>query len=94
MDLKAFLFDESRGGSPVIGVILMVAITVILAAVIATFVMNIGPETNSPANADWSGEFNIVSGDNHDNFTLTHEGGGAAPASEYVLSVSGLTDNS
>ncbi|MDZ7730259.1 MAG: type IV pilin N-terminal domain-containing protein [Natrialbaceae archaeon] len=35
--------EEERAVSPVIGVILMVAITVILAAVIAAFVMDIGP---------------------------------------------------
>lgn len=34
--------EEQRAVSPVIGVILMVAITVILAAVIATFVMDMG----------------------------------------------------
>jgi len=34
--------DENRAVSPVIGVILMVAITVILAAVIAAFVMDLG----------------------------------------------------
>ena len=35
--------EEERAVSPVIGVILMVAITVILAAVIAAFVLDIGP---------------------------------------------------
>jgi flagellin-like protein len=47
-DIKAFLFDDDRGVSPVIGVILMVAITVILAAVIAAFVLGLG-DTNSTA---------------------------------------------
>jgi flagellin-like protein len=36
------LFTEDRAVSPVIGVILMVAITVILAAVIGTFVLDLG----------------------------------------------------
>ena len=36
------LFTEDRAVSPVIGVILMVAITVILAAVIGTFVLGLG----------------------------------------------------
>jgi flagellin-like protein len=48
MNIKAFLFDDDRGVSPVIGVILMVAITVILAAVIAAFVLGLG-DTNSTA---------------------------------------------
>ena len=38
---------EDRGVSPVIGVILMVAITVILAAVIGAFVLNLGGDLNS-----------------------------------------------
>lgn len=40
--------DEERAVSPVIGVILMVAITVILAAVIASFVLGLG-DTDDPA---------------------------------------------
>ncbi|WP_440772393.1 type IV pilin [Natronorubrum sp. DTA28] len=39
--------DEERAVSPVIGVILMVAITVILAAVIAAFVLDIGDDMGS-----------------------------------------------
>jgi len=45
--------DEERAVSPVIGVILMVAITVILAAVIAAFVLDIGPTDTNP-NAGYS----------------------------------------
>jgi flagellin-like protein len=41
VELKA-LFNEDDAVSPVIGVILMVAITVILAAVIASFVLGLG----------------------------------------------------
>jgi len=40
-----------RGVSPVIGVILMVAITVILAAVIGTFVLGLGSDVQSAATA-------------------------------------------
>ena len=40
--------STDRGVSPVIGVILMVAITVILAAVIAAFVLDIGPGDTDP----------------------------------------------
>jgi len=43
--------DEERAVSPVIGVILMVAITVILAAVIAAFVLDMGQSQNAPVNA-------------------------------------------
>lgn len=41
--------DSSRGVSPVIGVILMVAITVTLAAVVGAFVMGVGDELMEPA---------------------------------------------
>jgi len=46
--LKAALNDD-RGVSPVIGVILMVAITVILAAVIGTFVLGLGDSLEQAA---------------------------------------------
>lgn len=49
--------EEEQAVSPVIGVILMVAITVILAAVIAAFVLDIGPgETDPTAVVDISGD--------------------------------------
>ena len=41
------LWRDRRGVEPVIGVILMVAITVILAAVIATFVLGLGEEVEA-----------------------------------------------
>jgi len=40
------LFNDDDAVSPVIGVILMVAITVILAAVIASFVLGLGDQNN------------------------------------------------
>ncbi|WP_255168497.1 type IV pilin [Natrononativus amylolyticus] len=43
--------EEERAVSPVIGVILMVAITVILAAVIAAFVLDMGQSQSGTANA-------------------------------------------
>ncbi|OLZ41422.1 type IV pilin [Natrinema saccharevitans] len=43
--------DDERAVSPVIGVILMVAITVILAAVIAAFVLDLGQGQNANAQA-------------------------------------------
>jgi len=55
---------EERAVSPVIGVILMVAITVILAAVIAAFVLDIGPGEPEPNAAvdvidDGDGDFTV-----------------------------------
>ncbi|ELY56614.1 type IV pilin [Natronolimnohabitans innermongolicus] len=43
--------EDERAVSPVIGIILMVAITVILAAVIAAFVLDMGPDDPDPAAA-------------------------------------------
>ena len=48
MQLKQ-LFDDDDAVSPVIGVILMVAITVILAAVIGTFVLGLGDQVQNNA---------------------------------------------
>jgi flagellin-like protein len=44
MHLTRLLDDDTRAVSPVIGVVLMVAITVILAAVIGTFVLGLGDD--------------------------------------------------
>ncbi|MFC7326051.1 type IV pilin [Halorubrum rutilum] len=51
MNLKTAFQDNERAVSPVIGVILMVAITVILAAVIGTFVLGLGDSIESEVNA-------------------------------------------
>jgi len=52
MNIKTlFNTDEDRAVSPVIGVILMVAITVILAAVIGAFVLDLGSNQSSNAQA-------------------------------------------
>jgi flagellin-like protein len=49
--LKEFVSGNDRAVSPVIGVILMVAITVILAAVIGTFVLGLGDSVQSNVQA-------------------------------------------
>lgn len=51
MNPKSAFQDSERAVSPVIGVILMVAITVILAAVIGTFVLGLGDSLGQNANA-------------------------------------------
>ncbi|QKY21163.1 type IV pilin N-terminal domain-containing protein [Halolamina sp. CBA1230] len=82
--LKAMLGDD-RGVSPVIGVILMVAITVILAAVIGTFVLGLGdsleqaPQASLNA-ADASDDYSDAGDD--DAFTISHDGGDAIAFSD------------
>ncbi|WP_445474511.1 type IV pilin [Methanococcoides methylutens] len=69
--------------SPVIGVILMVAITVILAAVIAAFVFGMGPSEMAPqaslrlSNASSAG------------FTLEHQGGDVIKYSGINITIDG-----
>ena len=66
------LRNDDEAVSPVIGVILMVAITVILAAVIATFVLGLGDQVSDTApQASFDFETNASS----DNITITHAGG-------------------
>ncbi|MBB6644807.1 type IV pilin [Halobellus ruber] len=71
MNLKQ-LFTDDSAVSPVIGVILMVAITVILAAVIGSFVLNLGGslQQNAPQ-ASFGFDYNTSS----NNTTITHQTG-------------------
>src|SRR6056297_3274178 len=78
MELKE-LFTDDDAVSPVIGVILMVAITVILAAVIATFVLGLGDQvSNTAPQASFSFDYSM--GDKE--VTVTHDGGASIQASE------------
>jgi len=78
MRLKEFFTDDDAV-SPVIGVILMVAITVILAAVIGTFVLNLGQGINQSApQASFGFDYNTST----DNVTVTHETGDSVSASQ------------
>jgi len=96
MQLKELLNDDDAV-SPVIGVILMVAITVILAAVIATFVLGLGEQVSDTA-PQASFSFDFSNDDNPNNadlsasgadgvLTITHTGGSSIQAS--TLTVSG-----
>jgi len=77
---ELFADDSDRGVSPVIGVILMVAITVILAAVIGAFVLGLGDQvSNNAPQASFSYDFN------QSDATVTHTGGDSIQnASVYV----------
>ncbi|WP_135828465.1 type IV pilin [Halorussus halobius] len=84
MKLKNLRSDDSAV-SPVIGVILMVAITVILAAVIGTFVLDLGNQVQS------SSPTASFSFDQHSNssVTVTHDGGDTIPHSNIEVTVNG-----
>jgi flagellin-like protein len=77
--------DDSRAVSPVIGVILMVAITVILAAVIGTFVLGLGDSVESAPQAS----FNFDYDDTNEKVTIRHRGGDNIDASKLEVRVNG-----
>ena len=70
------LFADDDAVSPVIGVILMVAITVILAAVIGTFVLGLGNDLqNNPPNAQFTFSQEDTGTNGDDELKMTHDGG-------------------
>ena len=77
---KLLTFDDDRAVSPVIGVILMVAITVILAAVIGTFVLGLGDQVQTTA-PNTQLAFDASS----DDLTVTHDGGDTVDARQVFI---------
>lgn len=87
MDLKQLINDDDAV-SPVIGVILMVAITVILAAVIASFVLGLGDQAQQQTpQASFSFDFSEGSPNELD---ITHDGGDTITANELYVRGSSL----
>jgi flagellin-like protein len=87
MNIRDLLSDE-RAVSPVIGVILMVAITVILAAVIGTFVLGLGDQLSSSSpSASFGFDYEInesateATAGRVGNLTVSHNGGDKIEAS-------------
>ena len=78
------LFTEDRAVSPVIGVILMVAITVILAAVIGTFVLGLGDQVSESAP-----QAQFTFDDTSSGVEVTHDGGDSIDSD--LLSFTGPT---
>jgi len=86
--LKAVL-DDDRGVSPVIGVILMVAITVILAAVIGTFVLGLGDSLEQAPQAQLDAEWDSTNSE----LVISHNGGDSIPDGELEFSFDDGTDS-
>ena len=78
------LESNDRGVSPVIGVILMVAITVILAAVIGTFVLDLG---QSAGNSAPSASLTVSLDAGANETAIAHKGGDSLVASQTRLIV-------
>jgi len=84
---ELFTDDSDRGVSPVIGVILMVAITVILAAVIGAFVLGLGDQvSNNAPQASFDFDFSDDS-----EVAITHGGGDDIDNSTIDVSVGDST---
>jgi len=79
---------DNRGVSPVIGVILMVAITVILAAVIGTFVLGLGDSLEQAPQAQLDAEV-----DDSGNLDISHNGGDSIAETELRITVEDETDD-
>jgi FlaG/FlaF family flagellin (archaellin) len=69
----------------------MVAITVILAAVIGTFVLGLGQGVQSAPQAQFTIETNALNdgNDNNDAFTITHDGGDTIESANIQIIVDG-----
>ncbi|UPV73646.1 type IV pilin N-terminal domain-containing protein [Halorussus limi] len=87
MNIKA-LFEDDGAVSPVIGVILMVAITVILAAVIGTFVLGLGDRVSqAQPNAQFTFEYSQTN--SHQWVNVTHDGGEGVEGDQLSMTVGG-----
>lgn len=76
--------DSEKAVSPVIGVILMVAITVILAAVIGVFVIDIGNSVSeAPPTAQFS--MDVDESETQATATITHQGGDSFDADSVTI---------
>ena len=103
MDLKKYRAklvgdSDERAVSPVIGVILMVAITVILAAVIAAFVLDMGDELddNSPSaqmSLDTESSYNDSDASQNTVATISHDGGDKINTNEIVVQIDHGSDS-
>lgn len=84
------LFTDNSAVSPVIGVILLVAVTVILAAVVGTFVLNFGQDVQqtTPEMASFDFAYNETA----NSTTVTHEAGDSIPADELNVTTAASLD--
>lgn len=76
--------DGDRGITPVVGIVMMVAVTIVLSAVVASFVLSLNNSTDGPPDADlsWS-----AYGGSDAHFNLSHTGGESLAVEEYTIEV-------
>lgn len=73
--------SDDRAVSPVIGVIMMVAVTVILAAVVSTLVLGMGDDLEANPQANFGFDYDATG----TNLTITHEGGQTLEAAQVYV---------
>ena len=83
------LFTDDAAVSPVIGVILMVAVTVILSAVIGAFALGLGTTQDTAPQSTW--ETDYTDGASTDALELTHSSGDPMEPARLSIVVSGAT---
>jgi flagellin-like protein len=82
------LFGVERAVMPVIAVVLMIAVTVILAAIVAAFALGLGGGAGSTPQASIDFEYDAAAG----NVTITHEGGDSLDEPRVTVLVDGTPD--
>ena len=85
MHIAGLLTDE-EAVSPVIGVILMVAVTVILSAVVGTFALGLGESQDTAPQATWETKYTDGTSDT---LELTHQSGDPMEADRLSVVISG-----
>lgn len=80
MELRK-LFTDERAVSPVVGVALLIAIAVILAAVIGAVVLGLGTGGAETPQAQLQADYNSSAGE----WTVSHQGGEPLPADEIAI---------
>jgi len=76
-------FEKSESAvSPVIGILLMIVVTVIIAAVVSGFAGNLVQSQQKVPQAQISGTFSV-----HDGFTIKHNGGDSIPTRDMIITV-------
>ena len=86
------LFDDDDAVSPVIGVILMVAVTVILAAVIAAFVLGFGESDDVGPSTSFDYEYSDIDGQPGGELTIKVQAGDSFVAERVSFSGADIGD--
>lgn len=84
MKIKRMLRDND-GVSPVIGIILVVTITVTLAAVVASFVLGVGANQQTTPAVSFTFDYTQGNDDASSYLKITHDGGDAIPGNQIYL---------